>query len=229
MLENVNRVINRFRPFYRPETGVPFAKPRYLFDDGHLTLLASPARSDDDLADAHWVETNLGPRDAWYYPGVFVPNPLDWLEVVRLGCTAVYRRGLALTGAEASDSWADRYRPGSEALEVLTADLLGFAEQVRADGPTPVVLVFPTESETATARDDGPKIHAPLLAALEAHNLARIDLTDALGAQAHHVALKDLIVQHYTPLGNAVVADTLRARLPALVSGTCGNRTSAGR
>ena len=43
MIENVNRVVNRFRPFYQPDTGITLGKPRFVVRDGGLDLLPIPA------------------------------------------------------------------------------------------------------------------------------------------------------------------------------------------
>ena len=57
MLENINRVVNRYRPFY-DQSVTPLAKPRFVLRDGRLALLPSPVRSIDDLKDPAWVEAN---------------------------------------------------------------------------------------------------------------------------------------------------------------------------
>src|SRR5262245_19507134 len=76
MVENVNRVVNRFRPFIWYGAGPPGAKPRFLLEGDQLVLLPNPVGQPDQLKDPVWVETNLGPHDAWYFPGEFVRNPM---------------------------------------------------------------------------------------------------------------------------------------------------------
>jgi hypothetical protein len=66
MIENVNRVVNRFRPFYQPDTGIVLGKPRFQVQSGQLTLLPIPAQQVTDYADPAWVERSLGPNDFWY-------------------------------------------------------------------------------------------------------------------------------------------------------------------
>lgn len=222
LVENINRVVNRFRPFYVPGTGEVFAKPRFILEGDQLRLLPNPARSPEDLKDPAWVERNLGPEDAWFFPNTFAASPLDFLETVRLARTAAYRRGRE-EGVEWQPSQAERmYRPGTEAFEVLVAVLAGFAEQVRADGATPVVVIFPWRDEIQAAAAGRPKPHAPLLEALERRGIATIDLTDALGEAARRSGLAPLVTIHYRPAGNAVVAAELARRLPRLLEPTCG-------
>jgi hypothetical protein len=222
MVENINRVVNRFRPFYYPETGIPLAKPRFVLDGGRPVLLESPARWPEPLKDPAWVEDSLSSRDAWYFPGTFIANPLDRFELVSLARTARYRFGRQ-EGVDWTRAWAERmYHPGDEAFEVLTAVLVGEANQVRADGATPVVLIFPWRDEVLAQREGNPKPHEPLLDALKERRVTTIDLTDALGEQARRSSLGNLVVNHYRPLGNTVVARTLARELPRLTAATCG-------
>ena len=222
MVENVNRVVNRFRPFYYPETGIPLPKPRYLLESGELTLLPSPVESLDQLRNPAWVEANLSQHDDWYYPGIFVSTSLDQLETARLARTAGYRQSRR-HGQEWSQGWAEQmYAAGSEPMELMAAILAGFATQVRADGATPVVLVFPFRDEILAARDERPKAHQALLDRLAEREVPTIDLTEELGQQARRSSMGNLIVQHYRPLGNRVVARTVASRLPRLAAATCG-------
>jgi hypothetical protein len=116
------------------------------------------------------------------------------------------------------------YRPDGEPFQVLTELLVGFADDVRKDEATPVVLVFPNEDDIAAARDGQSKSHASLPRALDDRGVPTIDLTDPLGEQARHTELGALLRPggHYSPLGNRVVAMVLADRLPSLVDTTCG-------
>ena len=54
-LENINRIVNRFRPFYFPETGLALPKPRFVLEGGGLRLIANPVRSAAEL-DRLWEQ-----------------------------------------------------------------------------------------------------------------------------------------------------------------------------
>jgi hypothetical protein len=221
MIENIQRMVNRFRPFYSPEGGITLAKPRFLLDGDSLVLLPSPARRAEELKDPVWVEANLGPHDAWYFPGTFVANPFDGLQFVNLARTAVYRasRQEARLGPEQAERM---YEPGTESFDVLVSVLVHFAEQVRADGATPVVIIFPRKREIVTQRDRGTKVHAPLLDALRERGVPTLDVTEALAEQARRTDMDRLVVGHYRPLANATVARTLARPLSTLTAATCG-------
>ena len=220
-VENINRVVNRFRPFYAPTTQIALSKPRFVLERGTLRLLPNPANRPELLKDPAWVEANLGPDDAWYFPGTFVANPVDRLYVGSLARTALYKRERLATVRWNEERAEQMYRPGSDAFEVVLAVLSGFAEQVRSDGATPVVLVFPWGEEIVNARNGHAQPHAPLIEALRSHGVAVIDFADALGDETRHTSLDKLVGDHYTALGNAVVARTLSAQLPTLTATTC--------
>jgi hypothetical protein len=222
MVENINRVVNRFRPFIWYGAGPPGAKPRFLLEgSGQPVLLPSPVQDPMQLKDPVWVEQNLGPHDAWYFPGEFVRNPLDRLALVRLARTLAFDRATR-EATSWSPAWAATvYHPGTEAFDVLTAVLERFANDVRSSGASPVVVVFPFRDEIADARDGRPIPHAALIQAMQQSGIATVDLTDALGAQARISGLNAVIGSHLTPLGNTVVAQTLANELPALTASTC--------
>ena len=222
MVENINRVTNRFRPFYYPETGIPLSKPRFTLVDGRPELLPNPARWLDELRDPEWIETNLGPRDSWYFPETFVASPLDRMAIGNLARTAWYRSPRQ-SGVDWTPSWAASIqRPGQEGFDVTVAVLGAFAEEVRSAGATPLVLIFPWKDEIAAERDGAPKAHVALLRALEQHRIPTLDLTDELGEQARRSSLGNLTVEHYRPLGNTIVARTIARELPKVAAETCG-------
>lgn len=223
MVENVNRVVNRFRPFYEPKTGIPLGKPRFLLEGDQLRLLGTGAERAEQFRDPRWAEAQLGSHDAWYYPGTFVANPLDGLFLSRLTRTFFYQTGDRREGTEWTPTWAARmYRPGGEPFEVLLGVLTGFAADVRAAGATPVVLIFPSKDEVEAARDGQGRTHQPLIDALAQLDIPTVDLTDSLGRYARSNDISKIFEGHYTPRANERVAETLADRLPALTSRTCG-------
>jgi hypothetical protein len=225
MVENINRVVNRFRPFYQPETGIVLSKPRFLLRDGELALLSNPATRPEDLRDADWVERTLGPYDHWYYPGLFAPRPLDFFTPVRLLRTAAYRRHADQPEFAANDEagliWA--YESRGEAYEIAGRVLIEFARQVERDGMTPVVVVFGRKNDIIAERHREDRPYEPLLEWLDRERIAAIDVTEAMGREARRVGVERLVDKHYRGRGNEVVAATLANRLPKLIQPTCGD------
>jgi len=223
MVENVNRVVNRFRPFYQPDTGITLGKPRYLLQGDGLELLPTPARSPLDYGDAAWVERELGPHDFWYFPGMFAGGLLDASHFIRLGRTAAYDRKYATLRDDNEDArdigWA--YAPDSEGLEVAARVLIQFARQVEADGATPVVLIFGRKSDVVAMRHNERKVYEPLLQRLNRADVSTIDLTERLFQESKRTGVERLIDKHYRGAGNEVVADALARRLQKITPNTC--------
>jgi hypothetical protein len=224
MPENIHRVVNRFRPFYQPTTGLFLPKPRFLLDGDGLALLPQPADEPADLLDAAWVERQLGPHDSWYYPGLFARSPADLLASVRLMKTAAYKANTSQNAFAANDEarLVRAYEERGEAFEVARRVLGGFARQVKADGLTPVVVFFGRELDIVARRHGEDRVYEPLLDQLKEDGLATIDVTEALGREARRRSVHELVDKHYRPTGNAVVARMLAEKLPSLVGGTCG-------
>ncbi len=218
---DIERVVNRFRPFIHPDDSVMLSKPRFLLEGDDLTLLPNPVSSPMQLGDPSWAERALGPHDAWYFPGTFVPGPLDSLWVARLARTAAYQAARApLQRGEHSYALYDEER---EAYQVTGRILIQFARQVRADGATPVVLVFPGERDLL-ANQAGRRPYARLVAWLARAGVPTLDLTDALAAEAERVGIRALFADtHYAKDANRLVARTLLEALPAMTSPTCGS------
>jgi hypothetical protein len=217
MVENVNRVVNRFRPFLVPDSDLIAAKPRFVLDGDRLTLLPNPVVDPEQVRDREWVERELGPGDAWYVPGALLPSPFDAFELFRVARTAIFR--LRHGGEEARMMRA--YREQNEAFELSARILAEFARDARARGIAPVVLVFiPANRIEAELRGE-PRMHAPLLARLEREGVPVIDLSDRLVAEARRGGIASVVKYHYTPIGNAAVADELRIRLPSAIGAAC--------
>jgi hypothetical protein len=225
LVENINRVVNRFRPFYEPAGGLMLSKPRYLLDGADLELLPNPAASPSDLDDPEWVEATLGPHDPWYFPGVFVANQLDLFRVSRLARTAAFNQRRPGGGLEFTRDWSDQiaaaYRSEGEAYQVAGRVLIEFARQVQRDGAAPIVVVFGSDIELRALQRGGTKAHQPLLDWLAREAVPTIDVTDDLLHQARRSGTNNVVGNHYRPLGNKVVAQTITAGLSALTAGTC--------
>lgn len=224
-VENVNRLVNRFRPFYTPTTGLAFGKPRFVLDGAGLRLLPNPVASLEDLRDPLWIEQMLGPDDYWYFPGIFASGPMDNLLLTRLGRTALYqqnRRALQGTVDELHPN-GRAYSSGDERFQVAGRVLTEFARQVRSDGATPVVIMIGQHREVVNLRHRDPKEYQPLLDWLQDAGIATIDVTDDLAREANRVGADALFARggHFSRRGNQVVASGLARRLPETTARTC--------
>lgn len=220
MDENVNRTVSRFFPFYQPETGLVAGKPRFVIRGGGLDLLPNPVTDPRQLQDPRWVEAVFGPDDAWYYPHLFTPAPLDSLKLYQVSRSALYRSGRADASIQ---RMLASYRDRDEAFQLSELILARFITEVRANGATPIVLLFSPSSELDAALHGRQFAHAPLVDWLRGIGVSIIDLGPSLVAAAQSEGLDTIAQFHYRPRGNAVVSRTLAGALPELMAPTCND------
>jgi hypothetical protein len=232
-VENINRVVNRYRPFYAPQSGIALSKPRYVLDGDGLRLLPNPVTSPSMLNDPAWVERTLGPDDFWYYPGMYAPGPFDDLLLGRMVRTALYNRHRDEIRGSIDDAHPNgsAYQPDDERFQVAGRLLTAFAHDVQQRGATPIVVFFGQRTEVVSVRHHAPKEYEPLIDWLKDENVAVVDVTDDLAKEADRSGVDTLFARggHYNRRGNEAVGRALAAKLPRLVSGTCpGPVTPAG-
>jgi hypothetical protein len=224
-VENINRVVNRYRPFYAPHSGIALSKPRFVLDGEGLRLLPNPLTSPATLNDPAWVEANLGPGDFWYFRGMLAPQPLDDLILARLVRTALYRQRRSAIEEKVDDAHPNghAYSPDDERFQVAGRVLVQFARDVEASGATPVVVIFGQKGEVTSTRHRLPKEYQPLLDWLKAERIATLDSTDDLAREADRSGVDGLFARggHYSRRGNEAVGRGLASRLPRLVGSSC--------
>lgn len=216
MSENIFRNVSVFRPFYRPPSQVPFAKPRFLPGlPGRPgpTLVGNPLPRLDDyrrlLARPAETLKQLGRHDHFYRTGLRA-EPFDRSATVRLAKlareqllpgTGIVRRGY--------------YDVDSEAFRVTTGLFTAFYEMALRDGAQPVVLVFPERGDLDRWRSTHTKRYSPLLQFLAAKGYRVVDAMAALDSSGNEHPADDLIPGHFSPLANRLVAENLLEQLRA--------------
>jgi hypothetical protein len=223
-VENINRVVNRFRPFYAVEDGIVLSKPRFQLDGDTLRLLPNPTMTPEELKDPRWVEEHLGPSDAWYFPDMFTPSPWDVLLVGRIARSAVYRQTRG--EMERGDARYPLYQIDPEAVTLVERIIGEFAQEVKRDGATPVVVFFPGRRDATdyVIRDiDEP--YLPIEAALQDAGLATINLAEVVRPVIARSGTDSLYAEHghYSAQGNRLIAEALNEKLPGLIAPTCSN------
>jgi len=219
-VEDIDRVVNRFRPFTDPDDSVMLSKPRFMLEGDGLRLLPNPTTDPRQMADPVHVERTLGPDDAWYFPGTFVPGPFDGFSLVRLAKTAGYQR--TRTALSRTPLTYPLYDQQGEAYQITGRILIQFAEQVKADGAAPVVIVFPSKRDLL-ARQVQPSAHQPLVDWLQQAGVPTLDFTDEFVLESSKQGMETLFAagSHFSPLGNSIVAARLAQAVPGLVAPTC--------
>ncbi|HET8623867.1 MAG TPA: hypothetical protein VFM14_09920 [Gemmatimonadales bacterium] len=227
MSHDIVRSVSVYRPFHFPTTSVPLSKPRFQIEEDSLALITNPIRNVQQYRTLLDSPTALLPRLGaadYFYRTRERAGALDVLAAVRLGKLAVgvirrangpHRQGY--------------FNPGSEAFRVTLATMDRFVRDVRADGATPLIVLFPPRDDLQRYWQNHTRSYDPLRAALDSAGLPYVDVMDAFeGCSPRYV--RQLVKGHYTPIGNARVAAFLSERLPGAppYTGTSRNRPGCG-
>ena len=227
--ENIFRNVSVFRPFYRPPSQLPFAKPRYLPGQPDPTLIENPLPR---LADyrrllARPAETleQLGRHDHFYQTRLRA-GAFDRSAAVRLAKLA--REQLSPGTGIVRHGY---YDSESEAFRVTTGLFTAFYEMALRDGAQPVILVFPERGDLERWRSTRTKPYTPLLQFLAAKGYRVVDAMTALDATGKEHSVDDLIPTHFSPLANRLVAEYLLEQLRGfgLVRRRTGQETRPSR
>jgi hypothetical protein len=205
MSENLSRVVNVFRPFYDPGTGIPLGKPRFRPGPAGLELLPNPCATPRDLerlvaGDAALFRA-MGEHDYWY--GVMPhAGAEDALAAVCFGKLVRYAIGRRLSTTSLVDA-EGAYRTGTEALETAVGILDAFARESSAAGVLPVVVLFPSVKDLQR----GVRTYGELVARLQQQKQRFVDLYEAFPAAQKRGA--GLPGGHYSAAQNECVAAAL--------------------
>jgi hypothetical protein len=211
MAENIFRNVSVFRPFYRPPSQLPFAKPRYLPGQPGPTLIENPLPHLEDYRRllAHPAETleQLGRHDHFYRTRLRA-GAFDRSAAVRLVKLA---REQLLPGTGIVRN--GYYDADSEAFRVTIGLFTAFYERALRDGAQPVILIFPERSDLDRWRSTRTKPYTPLLQFLATKGYRVVDAMTALDAAGNEHTVNDLIPTHFSPLANQLVAEYLLEQL----------------
>ncbi len=188
-----------------PDWGFPFAKPRFVLADGRLRLVNVPLPDPPAiLARASIAELPFVDLDPGYVAADWRWRPYGHSYLARYLVSRFPRR--------------DAVRPAvsDAAREALNrAILAAFGETSAAAGATPLVVYFPARSDFAGGDR---RVVRAMIAALRRGGLDILDLTPCLRA-VPEPALFLPGRAHYSPAGNARVADCLAPAVRAALDG----------
>lgn len=217
MSENIFRNVNVFRPFYRPPSQVPLAKPRYRprqprqAGQADLTLVENPLPRLEDyrrlLARPAETLAQLGRHDHFYRTQIHA-GAFDRSAAVRLAKLAWEQIGPG-TGIERRGY----YDIDGEAFRVTTGLFTAFYEMALHDGAQPVILIFPERGDLDRWRSTHTKRYTPLLQFLATKGYRVVDAMTALDAAGKELPADAIIPSHLTPLANQRVAEHLLEQL----------------
>lgn len=196
--EDLCRDLNVLRYFLAPTSGYLMAKPRFVLENGELTLVATPVPGSAEVVEllARRVEWEALEYEHWYEPTDLVSPWYHGLLTLRTMASA---RSLS----KRKEARARLYSgEDPAAIDLAVAIAQRFASEVRASGATALVVVMPMPDFFAAYGRDG---SFPLVAALRAAGIETLDLLASFAGVAEPGPLFQQS-EHLSPQGNAYVA-----------------------
>ena len=209
MQENINRSVNVFRPFY--VEGLPLTKPRFIVEDDALTLLPNPM---PDLTAYKKLLNNPEPflsqfgQNDFHFSVRVRASFLDFspsVRMIKLIYQKLYNRYLIYSDRAI---YKNGYlNPKGEAFVIIKKLFDQFYAEAQHSESLPIIVLFPCRVDMERYFKNNIKIYEPLVNYFMLQNYQYIDLFDVFKKYAQSVPLKDLFMQdHYSPLGNSIVA-----------------------
>jgi hypothetical protein len=154
-LENINRIVNRYRPFYFARTGLPLPKPRFLLRDGRLQLLPNAVRSVaelDRLQDPLFIH-QLGEHDDWYSRRDLPQRGFPYLRL--LVDPRIWRQAFDTPRRRSDDAPVPRANlwRSDEARQLYFAIMDAFAEEAEAAGSHALFVMLPGPAPVEALRE----------------------------------------------------------------------------
>jgi hypothetical protein len=202
MSENINRMVNTFRPFYFARSGLPFSKPRFEVRGGKLVLIPNPIRSLAQYRDLLHAPERMLPRlgeHDYFYHRYHRRSSFDFLPSVRFARVVgdqYLHHPILLHGV---------YNVRSEAYEVTLGVLQQFYREALENGSLPVILLFPQRSDVRGRQAGRPPTYRPLLDELRRQGLRVVDLGDGFARYDPRGQMLKKRFVHYPEQGNAMV------------------------
>ncbi len=208
MSENINRMVNTFRPFYFSRSGIPFSKPRFAIERGKLVLIENPIRGIDDykelLSDPERMLPRLGEHD-YFYRRFHRRSRLDFLPSVRFARiiqNQYFNQPIFTPGG--------LYNTRSEAYQVTFRVLDQFYREALDHGSLPIVVLFPQRKDVRLRLDHQEVTYQPLLDELRRRGYRVIDLADGFQKYDPEGEMAEKNFLHYPKSGNLMAANWIR-------------------
>jgi len=213
---SLRRNVNVYRRFISTSQIVHF-KPRFELDEhGELVLVPLPVKSKED----YWkyyehpeLIVEQGKHDHSFKPFVYKNPFYDYSATLRLLSQAI-----EVMRSRLNDS-KRLYRNGqfnrnSEAFKITLAILRRFNSEVKRDGATPIIMVFPGYEAVRKDPSKRVKVYQPLMDTLRDQNIEVVDLANAFNGRVKREE-HFMPGRHYSPQSNRLIANFLARYLHA--------------
>jgi len=234
MSENIARVVNRYRGFYRRGKDISLTKPMYIqTGPGRTLLLKNPLESPEDigrLADMDFLR-EIGRTDYWF--GHFERHGLNRFVHFPYGyfflkALPYYVRSYRDKMIRNEGDYKALYRD-ERALSVMEHIIRRFVRSARDQGVQPIVLFLPCWKDFADHEDRGRTVYGALAEAVRREHGATFD---AMAYFAPRLEIGEKTSSffasrsdgHYNARGEEVLGDGFHASLKGLLEGAGGAR-----
>lgn len=214
--ENVNRIVNVYRPFYFPKTGIRLPKPRFKLVNDQLELLDNPIKSASEiglLGDERIIR-KLGENDWWYnrdnYPIFRFPYSTI-LFSKRMWLEAFYGKVKREIDDIDPRPWEDLWDQ-EQMTDLMFKIVESFTKTVRKSNATPVVMIMPLQDEVFNrfCTGENPKSVSMIIEYCERNGILCFNAIDALAGNVGAMEeIPRLYVVHVSPKGNRIIANEL--------------------
>lgn len=202
------RHLSTFQPF-RSKRSIPLSKPRFLVEDGKLTLLDNYLNTHQKyksfLEKPNDFLKQLGRNDYFYSSefGSITPEYGYFVELLHL-----------LMGRRTKDETElyinGYYNKEHEGFRVTIAILDEFVNAIRIVNAKPIVLFFPTKQDIEKMqqiKDPTYRVYQPLYKELSVKGVQCFDFADEFHGLDTSILFENK--GHYSPYGNEIIADKI--------------------
>jgi hypothetical protein len=215
--ENINRVVNVYRPFYHYDDPLALTKPRFVVDGSGFRFLPNPTIDVGYLAkleDPQYLK-GLGTMDYWYQfdrnmPDIrfpFVLSALAWRKAIVDHASLI---ASAFSPFVSEPHYPQNLYDNPEAFAIMCHIVDLFVQTAKEKGVTPLIAIMPHKDFVREAMEFRVSRVARFTRYLKEKNYAFVDLVQAMADMRPTGAQLDAwYTGHATAEGNNVTAELM--------------------
>ena len=215
--DNMFRLVNTYRPFMFRNTGLPFAKPRFILQNDSLLLIKNPLQHltgyEKLLNHPEHMLPILGENDYYYHKLHFSMD--CYSPSIKLIKTMAYkineRRIQAIP-------FIGEYNENVQALRIMLKLIDTFHENVSTSKSSAVFCIFPLAHDVIQFKKTGTKRYNPLLLHCQTKDYHYIDVIHAFDHLNEVCTIQDQYLDFYSVAGNELVASYIEQSIKNIIA-----------
>lgn len=214
--ENINRIVNVYRPFYYENTGTKLTKPRFILKQDRLLLLSNPVRSLDEIISLRNADflNRIGQNDFWFNRDRYPEFRFPYLKILfnkRIWLETIYSRKRNeindIRPRPYINLWED-----VESTALMFKILESFMANVKDYGAVAIILILPSKSEVIEKfkQKKSSVGEKKILDFCRDFNILVFNSIEALANRANSVSeIETFFKGHVSTKGNQIIAEVL--------------------